>query len=169
MTITDNSTSLIDSKAYLDNTEIESVSFPNVSLVGDHGFAGCINLKMAYLPRVTLIGDHSFAGCTNLEEITLSSSVLIGSDSFEGCNNLTKINYIDIGEDPENLICGNIYTFKDFSSLKEIHLSKTLKEVVEKVGEDAVRLGAAEATIYYDLDTMEKKEAFEHELEDDHQ
>lgn len=169
MTITDNSTSLIDSKAYLDNTEIESVSFPNVSLVGDHGFAGCTALKTAYLPRVTLIGDHSFAGCTNLEEITLSSSVLIGSDSFEGCNNLTKINYIDIGEDSESLICGNIYTFKDFSSLKEIYLSKTLKETVEKAGEDAIRLGATNATIYYDLDAMEKEKPFEYELEDDYQ
>lgn len=165
MTITDESISLIDSKAYLDNIEIESASFPNVSLVGDHGFAGCTNLKMAYLPRVTLIGDHSFAGCTNLEKITLSSGVLIGSDSFEGCTNLTKINYIDIGEDSENLVCGNIYTFKDFSSLKEIHLSKTLKETVEKVGEDAIRLGATNATIYYDLDAMEKEESFKHDIE----
>ena len=169
MNIADESISLIDSKAYLDNTEIESVSFPNVSLVGDHGFAGCTVLKTAYLPRVTLVGDHSFAGCANLEEITLSSGVLIGSDSFEGCNNLTKINYIDIGEDSENLVCGNIYTFKNFSSLKEIHLSKTLKETVEKAGEGAIRLGAAEATIYYDLDAMEKEESFKHELEDDNQ
>lgn len=156
--MTDDRESLINSKEYMDNAEIESAEFPNVTLIGDHGFAGCTKLKTATFPSVTLIGDHSFAKCSELTEVTLSSDVLIGSGSFEGCKKLTKVSYIDNGEDAEYLMCGSIYSFKD-CPVEEIHFSKTLKEAVEKADEKMIRLGADKAVIYFDLEEVKEEQS----------
>lgn len=153
MTLIDEREILVGSSAYRYNGAIESVEFPNATFVGDHSFAGCAKLKKATFPSTTFIGDHSFAGCSELTEVTLSSDVLIGGNSFEGCSKLARVNYIGIG-DAEYLMSGSLYTFKD-CPVEEIHFSKTLQEAVEKADEQAIRLGADKAVIYFDLDTKE--------------
>ncbi len=84
----------IGNSAFLDCTDIVSVSIPNsVTSIGLCAFYGCSGLTSISIPNsVTSIGDAAFYGCSGLTSIIIPNSVTtIGGDAFCGCTGLTSI------------------------------------------------------------------------------
>lgn len=67
---------------------------PNtVQIIGQHAFAGCLNLSDASIPNsVTTIEDNAFSNCRALTSVVIPSSVtLLYQQSFSGCSSLKSI------------------------------------------------------------------------------
>lgn len=63
-----------------------------VSKIAAGAFAGCTNLQYISFPKATDIGNYAFENCTGLTSITIPKSVTsIGYQAFIGCNNLTTM------------------------------------------------------------------------------
>ena len=96
----------IADKAFFCNTEITSVTFPDVlPFIGDHAFIGCTSLERVKLPlNDTKLGVGCFESCTALKYLDLGNSITkIPDNCFLGCNALAvvdlpeKISYIGEG------------------------------------------------------------------------
>ncbi|MEI7720372.1 MAG: leucine-rich repeat protein, partial [Verrucomicrobiota bacterium] len=84
----------IDGGAFLDRTDLSSISIPNsVTSIGGTAFKNCRNLSSMIIPNgVTSLGAYAFSGCDGLTSITLGSSVTdIGESTFSGCSSLSSI------------------------------------------------------------------------------
>ena len=67
---------------------------PNtVQIIGQHAFAGCLNLSDASIPNsVTTIEDNAFSNCRALTSVVIPSSVTkLYQQSFSGCSSLKSI------------------------------------------------------------------------------
>ena len=72
---------------------------PNtVQIIGQHAFAGCLNLSEASIPNasipnsVTTIEDNAFSNCRALTSVVIPSSVTkLYQQSFSGCSSLKSI------------------------------------------------------------------------------
>ena len=67
---------------------------PNtVQIIGQHAFAGCLNLSDASIPNsVTTIEDYAFSNCRALTSVVIPSSVTkLYQQSFSGCSSLKSI------------------------------------------------------------------------------
>lgn len=96
------------------NTEIESITIPEVTKIGSSAFASCKKLKTVDMPKVTDLGtgvfkssgletvtipkgitkitDSLFEKCGNLTTVTMHNNITeIGISGFEGCTKLTKL------------------------------------------------------------------------------
>lgn len=78
--------SYIASRAFISDSTIFSVNFPNVSTIGNNAFEDCINLSVASFPICESIGNYAFDGCSNLQQVDIPNCETIGSCVFEGCN-----------------------------------------------------------------------------------
>lgn len=102
--------------------DLDTVTLPNVTEIGDFGFYGCkateINLvkftgvqsrymtqmfansriEVANIPEMRYIPWYCFYGCVNLKEINFPEARVTGSNSFEGCTEVTKINLPEVIE-----------------------------------------------------------------------
>ena len=66
---------------------------PNLRVVGDNAFYGCIYLTKIDLSKVTAIGETAFAMCFSLESVQLSAQLEELRDfTFYGCSALKQIN-----------------------------------------------------------------------------
>ena len=71
-----------------------STIIPNtVQIIGQHAFAGCLNLSEVSIPNsVTTIEDNAFSDCRALTSVVIPSSVtLLYQQSFSGCYSLKSI------------------------------------------------------------------------------
>ena len=67
---------------------------PNtVQIIGQHAFAGCLNLSDASIPNsVTTIEDNAFSNCRALTSVVIPSSVTkLYQQSFSECSSLKSI------------------------------------------------------------------------------
>lgn len=120
----------IGTHAFISNSTIEKVSFPNVTtFMGSNQFNGCTALKEIYFPKLeNANGGNAFSRCTSLIEAVFPAySPSVGAPSFIGCTSLIKLDY------------GSLYSFGGVSgatSLKTIILRRsdrvaTLNRVTE--------------------------------------
>ena len=81
--------------AFLDCSEIESVSIPNsMTSIGKFAFSGCNGLTRLYIPdnSVSSIGNYAFSDCSGMTSLTISNSVTsIGYGAFFNCSGLKLI------------------------------------------------------------------------------
>ena len=70
-----------------------TVYIPNVRVIGEGAFYGCIYLKEIDISKVETLGAQAFAACFALEKVVLSDKLEeIGNYTFYGCELLTNIN-----------------------------------------------------------------------------
>jgi len=85
----------IDAGAFLDCSDLTSVTIPNsVTSIGFGSFQGCVGLSSVTIPNsVTSIEDYAFQDCTSLPLANIPNSVKsIGAGAFYGCTGLTEVN-----------------------------------------------------------------------------
>jgi hypothetical protein len=92
---------------FFQNTNLETISIPLVTIIGDYAFSGCTRLvSVKNLNSVTSIGNYAFSGCTNLVSVeNLNSVTSIGNYAFSGCAKLVSI------EIPNSVISIGNYAF----------------------------------------------------------
>ncbi|MFV8417906.1 leucine-rich repeat protein [Mycoplasma sp. VS299A] len=88
--IADDSITSIADGVFENNTNITSVSFPNVTRIGSETFAGATNLTSVSFPNVTSIGDRAFDGATNLTSVSFPNVTSIGYNAFDNTPKLTS-------------------------------------------------------------------------------
>ncbi|MDE6656441.1 MAG: leucine-rich repeat protein, partial [Anaeroplasmataceae bacterium] len=94
-----NTTTEIQSNAFCDCKNLETVLAPNVKNIGNYAFQSCpkfMYLTDEYFPEVTKIGAYAFYQCENLRDISLSKVEIVDAYAFYMRNKdpkyLTSIN-----------------------------------------------------------------------------
>lgn len=135
----------IGANAFRYNQRVQSVSFSNVTHIGEYGFSDMENLTSASLPKAEIIDQGAFAYASSLKDVYIPSAVSVGAGAFfrspsltelhlpkvetlgervfEGCESLTSLYLDSIKEIPTG-------HFMEFESLTSIHLPQ-----VERLGE----------------------------------
>ena len=57
-------------------------------------FTNCINLQNVSLPCLTAIGEHAFENCINLQKLNFNNPLSLDNYCFSGCNNLVSLNFL---------------------------------------------------------------------------
>jgi large repetitive protein len=91
-----NGVTSIDSRAFMNCTNLISVTFPTSGLtsIGQYAFSGCSSLTSITIPTgLTTIQNSTFVDCGSLTSVTLPTSVTtIEIAAFMGCGSLSSIN-----------------------------------------------------------------------------
>ena len=91
----------IDDNAFAGCTHLDSISLPNVTLIGENAFGDCYSLSSIETPKVTSIGYKAFYYCSDLVSISCPLVQEVGMKAFEGCSSLINIDFpsaITIGD-----------------------------------------------------------------------
>ena len=94
MPFEDASVTIIESSAFSNCTDLNSVTIPNsVTSIGEYAFSGCKGLTSISIPNsVTSVGRYAFLNCTNLKNAVIGANVeSIGANAFSDCSSLSKI------------------------------------------------------------------------------
>ena len=83
--------------AFYSNSNIASVSFPNVKTIGNEAFRSCSKLINMNFPEATTIGQHSFRGNTVMTEAVFPKVTSLGGYAFRENTALKKV---DFGQNP---------------------------------------------------------------------
>ncbi len=84
--------SKIGKHAFANCIEIDSISFPNVTEVGSNAFYSCNKLTEVSLPNCVSLGNYTFAYCSSLWAISLPECTETGIAAFMDCENLRTVN-----------------------------------------------------------------------------
>lgn len=117
--------------AFMNNKDIESVSFANakaIDAIGEFSFAGCTSLKSVNIPStLDKIGFGSFMGCTSLTDINISSNIsVINGQVFQNCTSLTEFTV------PNSVGTISDFSFAGCTSLEKVVIPKTVKNISDK-------------------------------------
>lgn len=117
--------------AFMNNKDIESVSFANakaIDAIGEFSFAGCTSLKSVNIPStLDKIGFGSFMGCTSLTDINISSNIsVINGQVFQNCTSLTEFTV------PNSVGTISDFSFAGCTSLEKVVIPKTVKNISAK-------------------------------------
>lgn len=121
----------IADEAFMNNKDIESVSFANakaIDAIGEFSFAGCTSLKSVNIPStLDKIGFGSFMGCTSLTDINISSNISeINGQVFQNCTSLTEFTV------PNSVGTISDFSFAGCTSLEKVVIPKTVKNISAK-------------------------------------
>lgn len=73
---------------------LTEIDIPNCSVIGQHAFANCINLKdLNNLNKVVEVENGAFYQCSNLKQVALLNCKKIGAYAFFSCENLNSVNF----------------------------------------------------------------------------
>jgi hypothetical protein len=87
----------IGSFAFLELTNLVSVSFPEATSIGWWGaFIGCTSLVNVYFPEVTSITGMAFHGCTSLVSVNFPKATSIGDNAFSDCTSLISVHFPEV-------------------------------------------------------------------------
>ncbi len=89
----------IGDEAFIDSY-VKSITFSNVSEIGNRAFKNCSQLSTIYLGAGTsVIGTEAFYGCSSLANVSFPYSVKeIGPGAFAECTSLTDVNLSEVGQ-----------------------------------------------------------------------
>lgn len=121
----------IADEAFMNNKDIESVSFANakaIDAIGEFSFAGCTSLKSVNIPStLDKIAFASFMGCTSLTDINISSNIsVINGQVFQNCTSLTEFTV------PNSVGTISDFSFAGCTSLEKVVIPKTVKNISDK-------------------------------------
>lgn len=121
----------IADEAFMNNKDIESVSFANakaIDAIGKFSFSGCTSLKSVNIPStLDKLGFASFMGCTSLTDINISSNIsVINGQVFQNCTSLTEFTV------PNSVGAISDFSFAGCTSLEKVVIPKTVKNISAK-------------------------------------
>lgn len=136
--------------AFENCTNLESITIPNVTNIGERAFSGCTNLKSVTIPNgVTRINASTFNRCINLTSVTIPDSVIdIEEYAFWSCLSLESIVI------PNKVSRIKKYTFFDCSKLSSVIFPETVSTIEESAFSGCTSL--ASITIPYIAGNIEK-------------
>lgn len=79
----------IGTKAFY-NTDIISITFGDLTSIGDYAFEGCDKLSSISLGKIGTVGNYAFKDCTSLANLTLNTDNF-GNFIVDGCTNMQKL------------------------------------------------------------------------------
>lgn len=89
-------TTIIESEAFCECTELCRVNLCNVLVINDHAFRGCRSLDRLRFRTVNKIGHSAFKLCTSLEVVLVESSfTVIYYWAFAHCDSLKWVKFSD--------------------------------------------------------------------------
>lgn len=121
----------IADSAFMNNKDIESVSFANakaIDAIGEFSFAGCTSLKSVNIPStLDKIGYAAFMDCTSLTSVNISSNISeIKGQTFQNCTSLTEFTV------PNSVGTISDFSFAGCTSLEKVVIPKTVKNISDK-------------------------------------
>ena len=131
----------VEAGAFLNNTAITSVVFPDgITSIGENAFNGCESLTSVTFGKnsqLSSIGTGAFKYCYSLESITIPESVTnIGSEAFNYCCGLRSVTF---GENSQLTSIGD-YAFLGCYSLESITIPASVTSIGEWAFSDCYRL-----------------------------
>ena len=147
-------------KEYSNNKDITSVSFPNLTYIGNKGlwqtFYRCSKLTgTVSFPALTAIADdglESTFGYTNINSVSFPRLTTIGSEglylAFTNCQKLSSVSFPSLTSVAKN---GFKYAFLFNTGITAIHFRADAKSVIEALEDYDTKFGSSNATIYFDL------------------
>lgn len=72
--------------------KINSISFPDVTSIGEGSFGNCSSLNNVNIPNLLQIGKSAFIRCSQLTSIDLPKTKTIGENAFQYCSRLSTVN-----------------------------------------------------------------------------
>ena len=96
--LSQSSVTAIDSGAFYECDNLQSVTLGNVASISNHAFDLCGNLHTVVMGDVGSIGGDAFADCDELQTVVMGDVSTIGSSAFAGCKRLARIR---LGSMPE--------------------------------------------------------------------
>lgn len=125
------------------NTDITSVDFNNVKIIGKNAFNGCTGITSIVANKVENISEGAFSGCNSLASLSLPAVVSIGKKAFAYCNEITSIslgNTLANIEGNPFLMCTSVGTLemadggKDFKTMNNALIRLSDKALVSLAG-----------------------------------
>ena len=130
--------------------DLEKITMPAVSFIGDDAFNGAANLKSINLTNnITYLGERVFQGCTSMTEATIEPWIYdLPASTFEGCTSL------DAPSGSPLKIGGLVKTigasaFKDCTSLTSV----SCENAITSVGDNAFENDAALTSFAVGMDS----------------
>ena len=105
-----------DVKGIIDGT-IEEFTEGNARSLRDYAFYNCKSLTSVTFPNVTYIGNNAFKYCKSLITTNFPNAADIGNYGFQGCESLTSVNFPNVTSAP-------MYGFGQCSALTDASFSK---------------------------------------------
>ena len=131
----------VEAGAFLNNTAITSVVFPDgIASIGENAFNGCESLTSVTFGKnsqLSSIGPGAFNYCYSLESITIPESVTnIGSEAFNYCCGLRSVTF---GENSQLTSIGD-YAFLGCYSIEGITIPASVTSIGEWAFVECYRL-----------------------------
>lgn len=120
--ITGSGVTTLKNKALMNNGNMQSAYFDNLSEIGEKALYGNINLNSFYFPNsLTNIGSFAFGSCKSLETVDIiSKQINIGNNAFNECESLKSINFsYNI---PDSIVTLGDECIRQCTKLQEIYL-----------------------------------------------
>ncbi|MFV8473022.1 leucine-rich repeat protein, partial [Mycoplasma sp. SH20] len=120
--IEDNSVKKIIPGVFENNQNITSVSFPNVTRIGNNAFSGATNLNSVNMPKLKEVGYNAFESTPELPEKIVLNGILVKWSNASG----------DIADDTITSIAGGV--FENNSNIASVSFPN-----VTSIGDDAFK------------------------------
>lgn len=88
------STTVVDTALFQNNTSVLTVELPNsVVTIDDGAFQGCSSITYIEIPpSLEVLGNNSFKDCSSLTSISIPNTVTtLGSSAFQNCTSLSTV------------------------------------------------------------------------------
>lgn len=93
VTVSEKNKSTTFENAVFENcVSLESISFPEVTALGNDSFSGCASLKSASFPKLKTMGNSVFMECVSLQDVDFPEVETAGYGIFRGCKSLRTVN-----------------------------------------------------------------------------
>jgi hypothetical protein len=108
-------TTIGDYAFYYCDDGLSSVSFPEVTTIGENAFAQCANLVSVNIPKLTEIPYNAFSYCSKLTAANFPLATRIGSYSFPSCSSLVTADF-------SSAVTIDSYAFENCKNLATVDL-----------------------------------------------
>ena len=131
-----NPVTTIESRAFADNTDLNSVILPDtMTSIGNGAFSDSMITSISIGSNTTSVGSNAFYNCSKLKSVDLGSALTeISPYSFNRCSSLVKT------ELPDSVKSIGEYAFFRCSSLEYILIPSSVTEIAENAFEECNRL-----------------------------
>ena len=110
-------------RQYLNGTLLAYEDTNNLETIVDNAFAGETNMVSVSMPNLLAVPERGFAGCTSLMDVSLPRVIAVNKESFYYCSAMTSLKL------PELTIINYGEVFQWMGSLIELRLPKNTSSI----------------------------------------
>ncbi|MDR0926504.1 MAG: leucine-rich repeat domain-containing protein [Ignavibacteria bacterium] len=103
---------------------LQSVYFPDATVVGKAAFNGCYFLSSIEFPNAISIGEEAFCACEHLKSVSFPKVTSIMFGAFRGCSMLTCAKFPNVTSIEQN-------AFGDCENLADVYLGAEIFEFAD--------------------------------------